>query len=179
MEGHAMRHRGGFAAILTAILGVVLVGTVPSGDVGAQLAGPTTHTIFLTVFEVKGGTTTDKLAPTAVNPAELSKSYGFKGPGDADKSAPLRWEVSSYMFNPAFVIVREGDTVALTAFVVNGDEHEIWVTGPDGNKVVANTMWQRGREYRTWFVAEMAGTYQLTCSSHAPSMAATFLVLPR
>ena len=61
-----MRHRGGFAAILTAILGVVLVGTVPSGDVGAQLVGPTTHTIFLTVFEVKGGTTTDKLAPVAV-----------------------------------------------------------------------------------------------------------------
>ena len=69
--------------------------------------------------------------------------------------------------------------MVLTTFVVNGDEHEVWVTAPDGTKVVPNTKWHRGREYTVRFVAGKVGAYQLTCSEHAPSMAATFLVLPR
>lgn len=39
---------------------------------------------------------------------------------------------TSYVFLPGFVTVRQGDRVTLTAFVVNGDEHEIHVNGPDG-----------------------------------------------
>jgi hypothetical protein len=69
--------------------------------------------------------------------------------------------------------------VALTVFVVNGDEHEVWISAPDGLKVVPNTVWQRGREYHAEFVAEKVGAYQLACSNHAPTMTATFLVLPR
>jgi hypothetical protein len=38
------------------------------------------------------------------------------------------------------VVVRQGDTVALTVFVVNGDEHEVHVTAPDGTLVVPHTM---------------------------------------
>jgi plastocyanin len=83
------------------------------------------------------------------------------------------------VFAPSFVVVRQGDTVKLTVFLVNGDEHEVWVTGPDGREVVAKRMWNRGREYEVSFVAEKPGSYQLTCSNHAPSMLATFLVLPR
>jgi plastocyanin len=83
------------------------------------------------------------------------------------------------MFSPGFVTVRQGDTVNLTAFVVNGDEHEVWVTDPRGREVVAKTKWNRGRQYEVSFVAEKVGPYQLTCSSHAPTMAATFLVIPR
>ena len=58
-----------------------------------------------------------------------------KGPGAADKSDPRKWEVASYIFTPSFVIVRQGDTVKLTAFLVNGDEHEVWVTAPDGRQI--------------------------------------------
>lgn len=50
------------------------------------------------------------------------------------------------MFTPAFVAVRQGDKVRLTAFVVNGDEQEVYITGPDGIRVVPATLWKRGRE---------------------------------
>ena len=163
-------------ALLMAVVAVALVGTL-SGDGGAQ--DRTTHTVFVSLIEVKGGTTADKLQPPPQNPKDLSKGYEFKGPGVADKSSPQRWEVSTYMFTPAFVTVRQGDTVALTAFVVNGDQHEVWVTGPDGATVVPKATWSRGREYHARFVADRPGAYQLLCSHHAPSMTATFFALPK
>jgi plastocyanin len=159
-----------------ALAGVALLGLflVPS-----QGFGQTTHTIFMTALEVKGGTSADKLAPPTVNPKDLSKGYELKPPGEADKRDPKRWEVSSYIFSPGFVTVRQGDKVDLTIFVVNGDAHESWITDPEGRKVLANTMFNRGREYKVSFTAEKVGAYQLTCSEHAPTMAATFLALPR
>lgn len=174
-----MKHVGSFSISFIAVISAALVGLFLAGDVGAQQKVGAAHTIFLTVFEVKGSTTADKLAPPVVNPKDISKGYEFKAPGVADKNAPQKWEVSSYMFNPAFVTVSQGDTVNLTAFVVNGDEHEVWVTDPQGREVVAKTKWNRGRQYEISFVAEKVGPYQLTCSSHAPTMAATFLVIPR
>ena len=159
---------------------VTLLGLSLFADVSlAEKDRPTTHTIFISGVEIKGATTAKKLMPPAANPKELSKGYGFKAPGEADKQDPHKWEVSSYMFNPSFVTVRQGDTVKLTAFIVNGDEHEVWVTAPGGEKVVPNTKWNRGREYQIQFVAKNSGVYQLVCSEHAPSMIATFLVLPR
>lgn len=145
----------------------------------AQTGAPTTYTIFMTALEIKGGTSTEKLAPPTVNPKDLSKGYEFKAPGEADKVDPKRWEVSSYRFDPSFVTVRQGDTLKVTVFVVNGDEHETWITDPDGREIVPKRVWNRGREYQVSFVADKVGSYQLTCSSHAPTMAATFLVLPR
>jgi hypothetical protein len=85
--------------------------------------------------------------------------------------------VSSYAFSPGFVTVRQGDTVQLTVFIVNGDKHDVSVSASDGRKIVADTVWNRGREYHVRFVAEQAGAYQLVCSEHAPSMIATFLAL--
>jgi plastocyanin len=165
---------------LLVIVGLVLLGLVLSAGVGfAEKDKPTTHTIFISAVEIKGATTAKKLMPPAANPKELSKGYGFKAPGEADKQDPHKWEVSSYMFTPSFVTVRQGDTVKLTAFIVNGDMHEVWVTDPDGQKVIANTKWNRGREYTAEFVAKKAGPYQLMCSEHSPSMITTFLVLPR
>ena len=174
-----MKNRGSLAIALATVIGGALFGLVLTADVGAQQKSGTTHTIFLTALEVKGSTTTDKLAPPSVNPKDISKGYEFKAPGVADKNAPQKWEVSTYIFSPGFVTVRQGDTVNLTAFVVNGDEHEVWVTDPQGREVVAKTKWNRGRQYEVSFVAEKVGPYQLTCSSHAPTMAATFLVVPK
>lgn len=150
-----------------------------AGESLGQSGSVTTHTIFMTGMEVKGATTADKLTPPSVNPKDLSKGYGFKAPGEADKQSPQKWEVASYIFSPGFVVVRQGDTVKLTAFLVNGDEHEVLVRDPDGREVVPKGMWNRGREYQLSFVAEKPGAYQLTCSNHAPTMSATFLVLPR
>lgn len=147
-------------------------------DAGAQQA-PRKQTIFMTAVEMKGSTTTDKLSPPPVNPVELSKGYGFKGPGEAEKTAPQRWEVASYIFTPGFITMPQGDTVTLTAFVVNGDQHDVAILAPDGQAVVPTAIWQRGRQYEVSFVAEQAGTYHLKCFAHAPTMTANILVLPR
>ncbi len=160
--------------------GMTLLGLLLSASDGVTQTGtPTTHTIFMTAIELKGATTTDKLAPPPVNPKDLSKGYEFKPPGQADKSDPKKWEVSSYRFAPGFVTVRQGDSVKLRVFVVNADEHEVGITDPDGRDVVAKTKFNRGREYELSFVAKKIGPYQLTCSTHAPTMTATILVLPR
>lgn len=170
-----MKHRRSLLFVLIALASLALFF---AGDLGAGEKG-TRHTIYMTLYEAKGSTTADKLAPPADDPKELSKGYGFKPAGQADKAAPQKWEVSSYMFNPAWVTVGQGDEVVLNVFVVNGDEHEAWVTAPDGSYAVRKTMWNRGREYTVSFRAEQAGDYQLACSSHAPSMVATIAVLPR
>ena len=168
---------GLFFLVLAAatLLGLSLSTGVSLGqaDVG------TTHTIFVNAVEVKGATTADKLAPPAVNPKDLSKGYGFKVPGKVDKKKPKKWQVASYMFAPSFVTVHLGDTVKLIVFIVNGDKHEVWITAPDGQRVIAPRKWNRGREYHIQFAAEKTGSYQLVCSEHAPSMIATFLVLTK
>lgn len=165
--------------IMAAVAVTLLAALALVGSIGAQERAPMTHTIFVSAIEVKGGTTVDKLEPPSVNPHDMSKGYEFKAPGAADKNNPQRWEVSSYMFAPAFVTVRQGDKVRVTAFVVNGEEHEVYITGPDGARVVPATKWKRGREYHLEFTAETPGAYKLLCSNHAPSMNTTFFVLPR
>jgi plastocyanin len=178
MGQRIVRDSTGRMSLVLAVV-TLLTLSVTAGVSLGQTAGPTTHTIFVTGLEVKGGTTADKLAPPTVNPKDLSKGYDFKKPGEADKQNPQRWEVSSYAFSPGFVTMRQGDTVRLTVFIVNGDKHEVSVTAPDGRKIVADTVWNRGREYHVQFTAEQAGAYQLICSEHAPSMTTTVLALPR
>jgi plastocyanin len=161
------------------IFGILLMSVWLWGQGAGEQGAPRMHQFFMTAVEIKGATTTDTLAPPAVNPVDLSKGYGFKGPGEADKAAPQRWEVASYAFAPEFIAVQLGDAVALTTFVVNGDHHDVVVLAPDGQVVVPTALWQRGREYQVSFVAEKMGTYQLKCFAHAPSMTANILVLPR
>jgi hypothetical protein len=69
--------------------------------------------------------------------------------------------------------------VAITVFVVNGDQHQVGMLAPDGRVVIPTTAWQRGREYRVSFVAEQVGTYHLSCFTHAPTMTASIQVLPQ
>lgn len=162
----------------TACGGLILSVWLLARDVHAQRA-PTTPMIFMNAVEIKGATTTETLAPPPINPTTLSKGYGFKAPGEAEKNAPQRWEVASYTFTPGFITVQQGDTVTLTVFVVNGDQHEVGILAPDGQVVVPTATWHRGQEYRVAFLAEKVGTYRLSCFTHAPTMTASILVLPR
>jgi plastocyanin len=114
-----------------------------------------------------------------VDPRTLSGGYRYKGPGDADKADPTKWEVSTYRWEPGFMQVLQGDKVTLVGFIVNGDKHTVWVEDPSGERVVTEQEWNRGREYRFSFVAEKLGYYQLHCHEHDPTMAAHILVLPR
>ena len=166
----------------TVVLGALILSrSLLAGDVGAPQAA-TTHTLFMNVVEYKGSTTSEKLAPPQVNPATLSKGYVYKGPGEADKTAPQQWEIDSYAFAPGFVTVPQGDTVAVRVFVVNGDKrdkHEVSVLAPDGQVAVPAATWTRGGEYPVSLKAEKVGTYKLSCAIHGPSMTANILVLPR
>jgi plastocyanin len=160
-------------------VGILIISAWLWGQEARAQQAPRTHQIFITALEIKGSTTTNTLAPPAVNPVDLSKGYGFKGPGEADKTAPQRWEVASYTFAPGFITVLQGDTVKLTTFIVNGDQHDVAVLAPDGQVVVPTAIWQRGREYQVSFVAEHEGTYHLKCFAHAPTMTANILELTR
>ncbi len=133
----------------TVVLGALILSrALLAGDVGAPQAA-TTHTLFMNVVEYKGSTTSEKLAPPQVNPATLSKGYVYKGPVEADKTAPQQWGIDSYAFAPGFVIVPQGDTVAVRVFVVNGDKHEVSVVAPDGQVAVPTATWTRGGEYQS------------------------------
>jgi plastocyanin len=148
-------------------------------DTTAQSVAPTVHAIYLTAVEFKGSTTTGKLMPPDASPALWSRGYVYRKPGEADPSAPDRWEVASYQFSPAFVTVQQGDSVMLRVFIANGDHHEVRLTDPDGQTIMNPSRWDRGREYAVFVQTQKAGSYRLECKSHAPSMTATIMVLPR
>ena len=122
---------------------------------------------------------TDQPKLPSANPPDVSKGYGFKPPDRADKNIPQRREVSRCMFTRGFVTLHQGDTVTLNASVVNGDQHQVVMTAPDGQVVVPTVTWHRGRQYRVSFVTEQVGLYRLNCVTHAPMMTAAILVLPR
>jgi len=175
-----MEHsRPRFTSVVLLLVLVLVPSTSPLSGDSRPVPASANHTIFMTVAKAMGATATDKLEPPPVDPPELSKGYGYRAPGEADKARPQRWEVSSYLFAPGFVTVRQGDTVTLNVFVVNGDAHEVRVLAPDGKVVAPRTLLHPGREYRLTFTVAQSGAYQLACSMHAPTMTATVLVLPR
>ncbi len=139
---------------------------------------PEVKQFYVTGVEWKGTTSADELAPPSVDPTTLSRGYGFKGPGILDLSSPEKWQVATYTWTPGSMVAYEGDTVELTAFIVNGDHHETRLVAPDGTEIEAIDM-NRGREYKLAFEASQAGLYRLVCDTHAPTMAANITVLPR
>src|SRR5262245_6104143 len=79
-------------------VGVIVKALATSDDAGAQSRG---HSIYMTTVGFKGSTTSDKLAPPAIDP-KLSKGYTYK----FDPSTPQRWEVASYQFSPSSLPTR-------------------------------------------------------------------------
>ncbi len=165
---------GGVGMTAAAALAVA-VGTASGGDA----AKPQKVEFNIIQAELKGSTTTDKLAPPATDPSKLSDAYGFKAPGVADPAAPTKWEVSAYQFiTPGAMTACKGDTIALRLFAVNGDEHKDWVEAPNGDEVVKEKSHNRGREYVVSFKAKQSGVYTLICNKHEPTMKALIRVFP-
>ncbi len=77
------------------------------------------------------------------------------------------------------MVAYQGDTLELHVFVLNGNTHETWIEDPDGNIVGDVVVMNRGREYDLSASLEKAGVYRLICSTHAPTMTAEIVVLPR
>ncbi len=144
------------------------------GSAGTGVA-PSDVTFDLSLIEIKGST--DKLAAPEVDPASLSKGYGYSGPGDFDSENPAKWQVSTYAFNPAALTAVKGDRITLRLFVVNGDTHVLHLEAPDGSRVEELTV-NRGNEYTITFTPDQSGYYTLQCDNHSPTMQAKILVLP-
>ena len=189
-----MRKSIGIALLLAMASGALLLAACSSdGDVGpvedrvsavesdlaALLPPPTEHFIEVTAFEVKGATSANDLAPPDVDPSTLSDGFGFKGPGDYDPDNPDKWQVASYMWLPGQMVAYQGDTLNLHFFILNGNEHAVWIEGPDGETVVDETEMNRGREYNMSASVATAGVYRLICNNHEPTMTAEIVVLPR
>ena len=144
-----------------------------AGEIGLS---PTSVTFDVSVIEIKGAT--DGIPAPEVDPAGLSLGYRFKPPGEYDSENADKWQVSTYMFSPAALVVAQGDNVTLRTFVINGDKHTVWLEAPDGSTAGSEVLMNRGREYNFAFTAEQAGYYTLHCDEHDPTMSATILVLP-
>lgn len=166
---------GGLATLLV----VPLVAACGGGDSYVDsIPAPTTRTVQITAFEIKGSTHASELAPPSVDPSDLSDGYGFKTVGvyeaDSDK-----WQVASYMWSPGEVTAFQGDKLNLNFFVLNGNKHEVWVEGPDGETVIDEVEMNRGREYQISLTVTKPGVYRLICNTHEPTMTAEIVVLPR
>jgi len=145
---------------------------------GAQSQDAEDVHFFLNMVEIKGSTSTDTLTAPEIDPTTLSQGYRYKAPGVLDANAPNKWEVSSYMFSDASMVIRKGDKVKVTLFGVNGDEHLVYVQSPTGEMLVETQQMNRGREYVIEFEAEEAGYYKLVCANHAPTMTSNILAVP-
>ena len=161
------------------IVGLLVVGLAiaacGAGDNSGLSGEPVT--IDVNVSEIKGAT--DGIEPPSVDPASLSSGYKFSPPGDYDANNSDKWQVSSYMFSPAELVVAQGSDVTLRTFVLNGDEHVTWLLAPDGSKVPGTEITlNRGRQYEIKFTADQAGYYNWECANHHPTMSAQILVLP-
>ena len=74
--------------------------------------------------------------------------------------------------------VSQADTLDLNFIVLHGNEHEVWIEGPDGETVLDEMEMNRGREYQISVRFTKPGVYRLICNTHEPTMTATILVLP-
>jgi len=162
-----MRYRilGGtlLLAAVSLLAGAVAVSVRP-----AQVEAQATRTIYMAAVEPKGGTAvSSEPFPAAALPA--GGGYVLRAPDSTG-----RWEVSTYQWQPGFVVAREGEQVTLEIVGINGAEH-ISALPP----FVQTFTVKRGQITRLTFNAGRAGIFPIICVSHQPSMTGYLVVLPR
>ena len=147
-----------------AVTGIVLAGLV----LGVQAADE--RVIYMALIEPKGGVTVDKEPYPG---GELPKGGGYvkKGPD----AASGRWEVSTYQFSPATIVVKQGDRVTLEMVGINGAKHSVHVDKYRPDHVLV----KRGEISRIQFTADTPGLFKIHCKEHEPTMEGQLVVLPR
>src|SRR5216683_541761 len=130
--------RGAPAAALAVALAFVWADT--------PWAQPQGRVIYMATIEPRGGAQQDK-EPFPATPLPAGEGYR-KTPPDANG----RWEVVTYQWSPATIVVREGETVTLEIVGINGDVHPSTIPGV---------------------------VYSFTCTKHTPNMQGTLVVLPK
>lgn len=82
------------------------------------------------------------------------------------------WHARAYLWQPATVVVNQGDEVTLEFFGINGDEHPTVLEGYGLEFVV-----RRGEVTRVTFTADRPGIFPFVCRTHRPSMTGQLVVL--
>lgn len=85
-----------------------------------------------------------------------------------------RWEVSAYVWQPAQIIVNEGDEVTLEFVGINGAAHPTTIAAFGQTFTV-----KRGQAHRITFTADKVGIFGIICSTHGPSMSGELVVMPK
>ncbi len=151
------------------LLAVALMLALPHAGTGQPAAGK--RTIYMAAVEPKGGTAVSS-EPYPANSPVLTAGPGYvlKPPDGTG-----RWEVSTYQWQPSFVMANEGEDVTLEIIGINGAEHTGFI---EGINVPAFTV-KRGQITTVNLRAARPGFYRIVCSSHLPSMVGYLVVLPR
>ena len=85
-----------------------------------------------------------------------------------------RWEVSAYVWQPAQIIVYQGDEVTLEFVGINGAMHPTTIEALGRSFTL-----RRGEAHRLTFIADKIGSFGVVCSTHRPSMTGEVVVLPK
>lgn len=83
------------------------------------------------------------------------------------------WAVRAFLFQPAQIVVRQGDTVVLTFVGVQGASHEIVVEG-----VAEPLRLRRGESASVRLAAVQPGVVRFVSRGREPTMTGEVLVLP-
>ncbi len=127
------------------------------------------RTIYMAAVEPKGGTAVaQEPFPSAALPT--GGGYILRAPDSTG-----RWEVSTYQWQPSFIVVNQGENVTLEIVGINGARHEAVLVSPSGAETPLVVT--RGRMTRVRFQATEAGVWRLVCNTHPPGMTADILVI--
>lgn len=140
-----------------------------ASHVAATAARADKRTFTVLAIEPKGGTTVDKEPfPAASLPA--GGGYVLSQPDEKTR----RWEVSAYVWQPAQIVVNQGDEVTLEFVGINGAAHATTIAA-FGQRFTL----KRGEVNRVTFTADKAGIFGIVCSTHQPSMSGELIVMPK
>lgn len=149
------------------LLVVALALALPHSGVGQT--APIKRTVYMAAVEPKGGVSvTSEAFPTA--PLPPVPGYVLNRPDSTG-----RWEVSTYQWQPGFILANQGEDVTLEIIGINGAEHPSFI---EGINVPAFTV-RRGQITAVNFRTTRPGFYRIVCSTHQPTMVGYLVVLPR
>lgn len=163
----SMRRAG--LIVIVSVLGLAVSVVLPHP--GAGQSAPVKRTIYMAAVEPKGGTSVSSEPYPSGSPVlAAGPGYVLKAP-----DATGRWEVSTYQWQPSFVMANQGEDVTLEIVGINGAEHTAFI---EGINVPAFTV-KRGQIAAVNFRASRPGFYRIVCSSHLPTMVGYLVVLGR
>lgn len=128
-----------------------------------------TRTVYMAAVEPKGGTTVDSEPFPSAAALPAGGGYVLRTPDNTG-----RWEISTYQWQPSFVVVNQGEQVTLEIISINGKEHLSSLP-----PYVSSFNVKRGQITKVSFTADRAGMFPIVCVSHQPSMTGYLVVLPR